>query len=198
MKKVKSSRLKRKMRRKRSNGNTVVSPRRFMVGGLKNPARLDFNAEALNTGAVNASLFKTMVAKNKIEKLNHPGVTSVPPNINPESALTPWQQTKNVMSIGVLSSLGVTFIEAPTSLLDEMNKDEDAGLIPSSKYLGENTLFTTENLLDLSFEEKKKSITSETEIDIDISQVATNIIGEIFNKVINPSDNNIELFGKKK
>ena len=104
----------------------------------------------------------------------------------------------NVMSIGVLSSLGVVFIETPTSLLDEMNKDEDAGLIPSSKYLGENTLFTTENLLDLSFEEKKKSITSEADIDIDISQVTTNIIGKIFNKVISLSDNNVELFGKKR
>ena len=102
------------------------------------------------------------------------------------------------MAIDVLSDLNVVFVETPTSLLDEMNKDEDAGLIPSSKYLGENTLFTTENLLDLSFEEKKKSITSETEIDIDISQVTTNIIGEIFNKVISLSDNNVELFGKKR
>lgn len=180
------------------NGKIIIPAKTIIVGGIKNPNATIFDAESLNNGTQDASTFKTAIAANKISRLKSPNAPRSKINIDEQSSLSVGQQIQNKMAIDVLSDLNVVFVETPTSLLDEMNKDKDAGLIPSSKYLGENTLFTTENLLDLSFEEKKKSITSETEIDVDISQVATNIIGEIFNRVISSSDNNIELFGKKK
>ena len=110
--------------------------------------------------------------------------------------MTEFQQARNTMAVSLLSDLGVTFIETPTSLLDDMNKDEDAGMISSDKYLGTNTLFTTNDLLNISARDKKASVTTEIENTVDISAVTTNIIDSIFNKVFYSSDNDIEIFGK--
>ena len=195
MKKVKASRVKRNLRKFRS-GKTKISPSRFIVGGIKNPTRLNFDAESLNARSANASLFKTMVAKSRLDNHNHPGVNRAPPNVDPESPMTEFQQARNTMAVSLLSDLGVTFIETPTSLLDDMNKDEDAGMIPSDKYLGTNTLFTTNDLLNISARDKKAFVTTEIENTVDISAVTTNIIDSIFNKVFYSSDNNIEIFGK--
>ena len=132
MRKVKSTKLKRQLRTKRnSNGSqsTVISPGRFIVGGIRNPTMMQFNAESLNAGLQDASLFKGMVVKNKLDNMKAPGATMSLPVYNAESALSLQQQIQNIVALDVLSSLGVVFIETPTSLLDEMNKDEDAGLI---------------------------------------------------------------------
>ena len=195
MKKVKASRVQRNLRKFRS-GKSKISPRRFIVGGPKSPIRLDFNAEALNARSADASLFKIMTAKSKFDEHNHPGINRAPPNIDIESPMTPVQQIRNTMAVTLLSDLGVTFVETPTSLLDNMNKDEDAGMISSDKYLGTNTLFTTNDLLNISARDKKASVTTEIENTVDISAVTTSIIDSIFNKVFYSSDNDIEIFGK--
>tara|TARA_A100001515_G_scaffold56546_3_gene44529 strand:- start:1078 stop:1677 length:600 start_codon:yes stop_codon:yes gene_type:complete len=196
MRKEKLSNLKRRMRRKRSNGRTVISPKQFIIGRIDSPTRIDFDAEALNVGIVDASLFKTAITRNKLDKHNHPGVNRAVSNFDPESPMTAFQQGKNSMAVSLLSDLGVTFIETPTSLLDDMNKDEDAGMIPSDKYLGTNTLFTTNDLLNISARDKKASVITEIENTVDISAVTTNIIDSIFSKVFYSSDNDIEIFGK--
>ena len=195
MKKVKTSRVKRNLRKFRS-GKTKISPSRFIVGGPKSSTRLNFDAEALNIRYADASLFKIMTAKTKFDNHNHPGINMAPPNVDIESPMRADQQIRNTMAVSLLSNLGVTFIETPTSLLDDMNKDEDAGMISSDKYLGTNTLFTTNDLLNISARDKKASVTTEIENTVDIFAVTTNIIDSIFNKVFYSSDNDIEIFGK--
>ena len=123
--------------------------------------------------------------------------TQSPMNIDENSVLSREQQLQNKMALDVLGNLGVNFIETPSSLLLEINKDEDAGMIPSSKYLGENTLFTTESLYDSSLFDRNVSVTSEMEIDIDISGIATTVVNAVFQSTTGARESGLNILGKK-
>ena len=200
MKKFKTSEFKSKFVANQDNpeAQIVLSPTVFIVGGLKNPSAMKFDAQALNDGLVDATLFKTCIASNKLSGLRTSNTTTQSPvNIDENSALSAAQQIKNKMALNVFDDLNIAFIETPSSMLLEINQDEDAGLIPSSKYLGENTLFTTESLLEPSMFDKSVSVTSESEIDIDISGIVTNVVDSILQSTTGVKDVGLNVLGKK-
>jgi len=181
-----------------TTGVYMLAPNTFIVGGINNPAALTFDAESLNSGTQDASLFKAAVANNKITSIKTSNTTTqVPINIDENSALSREQQLQNKMALNVLTDLNVVFVETPTSLLLEINKDEDVGLVPSSKYLGENTLFTTESLYESSLFDRNVSVTSEMEIDIDISSIATTVVNAVFQSATGAREVGLNILGKK-
>jgi hypothetical protein len=200
VKKFKTSEFKSKFVTDQEDPETqiILSPVAFIVGGVKNPSAMIFDAQALNDGTADATLFKTCVASNKLNGLRTSNtVTRSPINIDEESVLSAAQQVKNKMALNVFDDLNIAFIETPSNMLLEINQDEDAGLIPSSKYLGENTLFTTESLLESSLFDKGISVTSESEIDIDISGIVTNVVDSILQSSTGARDVGLDVLGKK-
>lgn len=181
-----------------SSGGIVIRPKKFIVGGTKNPSSIEFDAESLNSGTQDAALFKAAVANNKMTGIKTSNTaTQSPMNIDENSVLSREQQLQNKMALDVLGNLGVSFIETPSSLLLEINKDEEAGMIPSSKYLGENTLFTTESLYDSSLFDRNVSVTSEMEMDVDISGIATTVVNAVFQSATGAREVGLNILGKK-
>ena len=168
-------------------GESIITPKTITVGGAGNPSAIKFDAKELNNGNGDTELFISAVAANKLNKsINGESSIIAPINIDDSSRLSATTQVKNSMALSALSSLGVTFVETPASILtlDGTYKNDTAdtpGFVSAKSILGSSTLFTNENLLSVSKSDQIKSITTETEIDFDAGALASSVLDSVVN-----------------
>ena len=165
----------------------IITPETITVGGAGNPSAIKFNAKELNNGNGDMELFKSAVAANKLNKsINGASSVMARTNIDENSTLSEKTQIKNNLALNALSSLGVTFVKTPDSILtlDGTYKSDTAdapGFVSAKSILGSSTLFTNENLLSVSKSDRIKSITTETGIDFDAGALASSVLDSVIN-----------------
>jgi len=126
----------------------IITPKTITVGGAGNPSAIKFNAKELNNGNGDMELFVSAVAANKLNKSNG-SLSSVMArtNIDENSTLSEKTQIKNSLALSALSSLGVTFVKTPASILTldgtyKSDTTDTVGFVSAKSILGSSTLFT--------------------------------------------------------
>ena len=163
----------------------VITPVTITVGGAGNPSAIRFDAKNLNNG--DADLLKAAVSANKLNKhVNGKASVIAPISIDDSSKLSSATQVKNAMALKALSSLGVTFVETPASILTldgtyKSDTTDTPGFVSANDILGSSTLFTNESLLSASMDNRIDSIIAENGVKFDASALASSVLDSVIN-----------------